>query len=68
MDFVVVAKKGCRHSITVLSRKRWKNYGAATVARLAGPDDTYSGLSTPDDQSAAWARIVVSRQRAQAAE
>lgn len=32
MDFVVVAKKGLPTSITVLSRKRWKNYGAATVA------------------------------------
>ena len=41
MDFVVVAKK-------VLSRKRWKNYGAATVAWLAGPDSPHSGLSTPD--------------------
>ncbi len=29
MDFVVVAKKGLPTSITVLSRKRWKNYGAA---------------------------------------
>ena len=35
MDFVVVAK-------------RWKNYGAATVAWLAGPDSPHSGLSTPD--------------------
>ncbi len=49
MDFVVVAKKkGLPTSITVLSRKRWKNYGAATVARLAGPDSPHSGLSTPD--------------------
>ncbi len=28
--------------------KRWKNYGAATVAWLAGPDSPHSGLSTPD--------------------
>lgn len=48
MDFVVVAKKGVANSITVLSRKRWKNYGAATVAWLAGPDSPHSGLSTPD--------------------
>lgn len=47
MDFVVVAK-GLPTSITVLSRKRWKNYGAATVAWLAGPDSPHSGLSTPD--------------------
>lgn len=32
MDFVVVAKRGLPTSITVLSRKRWKNYGAAIVA------------------------------------
>lgn len=32
MDFVVVAKKGLLTSITVLSRKRWKNYGVAIVA------------------------------------
>lgn len=56
MDFVVVAKKGLPTSITVLSRKRWKNYGAATVAWLAGPDSPYTGLSTPD-QSAAWAAL-----------
>ncbi|ABX70092.1 hypothetical protein SPAB_04781 [Salmonella enterica subsp. enterica serovar Paratyphi B str. SPB7] len=49
-------KKGLPTSITVLSRKRWKNYGAATVAWLAGPDSPYSGLSTPD-QSAAWAAL-----------
>lgn len=48
MDFVVVAKKGLPTSITVLSRKRWKNYGAATVAWLAGPDRPDSGLSAPD--------------------
>lgn len=48
MDFVVVAKKGLPTSITVLSRKRWKNYGAAIVAWLAGPDRPYQGLSAPD--------------------
>lgn len=37
MDFVVVAKKkGLPTSITVLSRKRWKNYGAATVTLARG--------------------------------
>ena len=34
--------------IAGVSRKRWKNYGAATVAWLAGPDSPHSGLSTPD--------------------
>ncbi|XPE47923.1 ribonuclease P protein component [Shigella flexneri] len=46
MDFVVV-KKELLISITVLSRKRWKNYGAVTVACLAAPDRPHSGLSTP---------------------
>ena len=41
-------KEGLPTSITVLSRKRWKNYGAATVAWLAGPDRPDSGLSAPD--------------------
>ena len=44
MDFVVVAKRG----VADLSRKRWKNYGAAIVAWLAGPDRPDSSLSAPD--------------------
>lgn len=50
MDFVVVAKKGVADSITVLSRKRWKNYGAAIVAWLAAPDSlirVYQRLISP---------------------
>ena len=45
MDFVVVAKRGVAD---LDNRKRWKNYGAAIVAWLAGPDRPDSSLSAPD--------------------
>ena len=64
MDFVVVVKRVFADleygalseasdklwpaSVPGLSRKRRKNYGAAIVAGLAGPDRPHSGLSTPD--------------------
>ncbi len=66
MDFVVVAKKGVADSITVLSRKRWKNYGAATVACsrvLIALIRVYQRLISP-----LLGRIVVSLQPVQATE
>lgn len=56
MDFVVVAKKGVADLDNRALSEALENYGAATVAWLAGPDSPYSGLSTPD-QSAAWAAL-----------
>lgn len=47
MDFVVVAKKVADLDNRALS-EALENYGAATVAWLAGPDSPHSGLSTPD--------------------
>ncbi len=66
MDFVVVAKKGVATSITVLSRKRWKNYGAATVPGsrvLIALIRVYQRLISPLS-----GRIVVSLQPVQATE
>lgn len=48
MDFVVVAKKGVADLDNRALSEALENYGAATVARLAGPDSPHSGLSTPD--------------------
>lgn len=48
MDFVVVAKKGVADLDNRALSEALKNYGAATVAWLAGPDRPDSGLSAPD--------------------
>ena len=48
MDFLVVAKKGVADLDNRALSEALENYGAATVAWLAGPDSPHSGLSTPD--------------------
>ncbi len=48
MDFVVWRKKGVADLDNRALSEAVENYGAATVAWLAGPDSPHSGLSTPD--------------------
>ncbi len=48
MDFVVVAKRGVADLDNRALSEALKNYGAAIVAWLAGPDRPDSSLSAPD--------------------